>query len=194
MTDQPQSSDPKSWVDQYGEYLFRYALARTRDPQVAEDLVQEAFMAALQARDGFMGRSSERTWLVGILKHKILDYFRKTSRESHSDLADNMTPTLEDMFDNQGNWKPSAIGPKDWGEDPNQILERKEFWDVLAHCVGELPSRHARAFSLREIDDLNSEEVCKVLNVSTTNLWVMLHRARSHLRRCLEIHFLGRKT
>jgi len=192
MVDQTRSSDPESWVDQYGDYLFRYALFRIRDPQVAEDVVQEAFLAALQARDRFTGLSSERTWLAGILKHKILDYFRKTSHESCVDHEERVTQNLEDQFDDQGHWKTPGIGPKEWDEDPSKSLERKEFWDVLTRCLAELPPRHARAFSLREVDDLSSDEICKVLNVSATNLWVVLHRARNHLRRCLENQFMGR--
>jgi RNA polymerase sigma-70 factor (TIGR02943 family) len=188
-------SDPSEWVDLHGDSLFRYALLRTRDPRVAEDLVQETFLAALQDRAQFAGRSSERTWLIGILKHKILDYFRQTSRESTLDSDDQKTTeVVADLFDDQGYWQSPATAPKNWTEDPSQILERKEFWDVLAHCMAALSPRQAQAFSLREIDDLDSEEICKLLNISATNLWVMLHRARSHLRRCLEIHYMGLKA
>lgn len=181
-------------MDLHGDSLFRYALLRTRDPRVAEDLVQETFLAALQNRARFAERSSERTWLIGILKHKIMDYFRQTSRESTLDGDDQATEVVVDLFDDQGHWHAPATAPKNWIEDPSQILERKEFWDVLARCLAALPPRQARAFSLREIDDLDSEEICKLLNISATNLWVMLHRARSHLRRCLEIHYMGLKA
>jgi RNA polymerase sigma-70 factor (ECF subfamily) len=191
MAEQTQSSDPESWVDQYGDYLFRYALFRSRDPQVAEDLVQETFLAALQSRDRFAGKSSEKTWLVSILKHKIMDHFRQSSREAAMDSPDQTAEVTEDAFDHRGNWKSYVTGPKEWSDDPSRILERKEFWDALTRCLAELPPRLARAFALRDIDDLNSGEICKVLNISTTNLWVMLHRARSHLRRCFEIHFMG---
>ncbi|MBI3810351.1 MAG: sigma-70 family RNA polymerase sigma factor [Nitrospirae bacterium] len=178
----------------HGDYLFRWALFRTRDTRIAEDLVQETFLAALQARDRYQGRSSERTWLAGIIKHKIMNYFYKASRERPVQYDEQMNEGSENPFNDQGNWKSSATGPKEWTGDPSQILERKEFWDVLTRCLAELPPRLAHAFSLRELDDLSSEEICKILNVSATNLGVMLYRARSRLRRCLEINSMGLKT
>ena len=187
-------SDPKEWVDLHGDYLFRWARFRTRDTRIAEDLVQETFLAALQAQDHYQGRSSERTWLVGILKHKIMNYFHKASRERPVQYDEQMTEGSENPFNDQGNWKSHTTGPKEWTGDPSQILEQKEFWDVLTRCLAELPPRLAHAFSLREIDDLDSEEICKILNVSATNLGVMLYRARSRLRRCLEINSMGLKT
>ena len=187
-------SDPKEWVVLHGDYLFRWARFRTRDTRIAEDLVQETFLAALQARDRYQGRSSERTWLAGILKHKIMNYFYKASREKPVQYDGQMTDGSENPFNDQGNWQSPAIGPREWTGDPSQILERKEFWDVLTRCLAELPPRLAQAFSLRELDDLDSKEICKILNVSATNLGVMLYRARSRLRRCLEINSMGLKT
>ena len=187
-------SDPETWVDQHGDYLFRCALLRVRDPHLAEDIVQETLVAAFQGRERFAGESSERSWLLGILKHKVIDYFRKNSREGPSEDVERLINEQEQAFDGRGNWNRDTFGPKEWTEDPGTILERKEFWDVLKRCISELPPRLARAFSLREIDDLDSEEICKLLNISATNLWVMLHRARSHLRQCLEIHYMGLKA
>lgn len=187
-------SNPEQWVVRYGDYLFRYARFRVWDHRAAEDLVQETLLAALQAQAHFAGQSSERTWLVAILKHKILDHFRKAGRERLVYQDEGLNGTPEDLFDDAGHWKSGMDGPKEWGANPSLILERKEFWDVLQRCLSELPSRMASAFSLREIDDLPSEEICKVLNISATNLGVMLHRARGRLRRCLEIRFIGLRT
>lgn len=187
-------SDPERWVDQYGDYLFRCALLRVRDPRLAEDIVQETLLAAFQGRDRFAGESSERSWLVGILKHKVIDHFRKDSREGPSEDLERLINEQDQAFDDRGHWKRDTAGPKEWTEDPGTILERKEFWDVLKRCVSELPPRMAHAFSLREIDDLSSEEVCKVLNVTATNLWVMLHRGRTRLRRCLEGNYMGLRS
>lgn len=184
-------SDPEQWVDRHGHYLFRCALLRVRDPRLAEDIVQETLLAALQSRERFAGISSERSWLVGILKHKVVDYFRKNSREGLSDEMEQPFNKSEQAFDHMGRWRGEAAAPKEWTEDPGVILERKEFWEVLARCLAELPPRMARAFSLREIDGISSEEICNVLKISPTNLWVILHRARSRLRRCLEVNCMG---
>ncbi len=158
---------------------------------VAEEVVQETFLAALRARERFAGQSSERTWLVGILKHKINDYFRKITREKPAPEGDLAERELSELFDETGRWKTPSTGPKEW-MDPSSALDRQQFWEVMKRCLGELPPRMASAFSLHEIDDMPSEEICTVLNVTKSNLWVMLHRARTHLRQCLEVNYMGR--
>ncbi len=185
-------SDPATWVDQHGDGLFRFALARVRDERLAEELVQETFVAALQARARFTGRSSERSWLVGILKHKLVDQFRKTCRETPTEDVEQMADDLSDeaVFDRDGHWRVDRQAPKDWPADPSRELEQKQFWEVLTRCLGELPPKMAQVFSLRDVDELSAEEVCATLQISQANLWVLLHRARKHLRRCLETkHF-----
>ena len=184
-----QLSKPEQWVDLYGGDLFRYALLRLRDSHLAEDVVQETFLAALRARKSFSGRSSEKTWLFGILKHKIVDRIRRESRERPVEALGTPEDTMRDLFDEKGKWR---VMPGEWSADPSTILERKEFQDVLEKCLENLPPRLGDAFSLREMDGMNSKEVCKVLGVSATNLWVMLYRARMRLRRCLEINWFGK--
>jgi RNA polymerase sigma-70 factor (ECF subfamily) len=186
-----QLSDPETWVDQYENYLFGYAVLRLRDRKLAEDMVQETFLAALGARDHFAGQSSERTWLVGILKHKILNQIRKSSREQTIDDVEFSIIEMEEFFDKMGRPKATLT---EWGTDPNMVLEQKEFQEVLEQCISELPSRLATAFSLREMDELSREEICNILNISETNLRVMLHRARMQLRLCLEINWFGLKA
>lgn len=178
--------DPTTWVDEYGDYLFRYAMLMLRDAARAEDAVQETFLAALAARESFSGRSSMKTWLVGILKHKIADQFRRASRENPAEDVEDNAPDLEEPFDEKGRWK---AGPSDWVINPRTILEKKEFWEALQGCLSELPERHSNAFLLREVEDLNAREVCDILQITEKNLWVMLYRARMRLRRCLEVNW-----
>ena len=183
--------DPSEWVDRYGDYLFRYAMLRLRDRSAAEDLVQETFLAALKGRETFSGGSSEATWLVGILKHKIADHFRRQAHEvplEEGDLREQPDPSV---FDGSGHW---TSGPIDWGGDPADLYREKKFLDQFAKCLAGLPPNHANAFTLREIEGVDAGEICKILSVSETNLWVILHRARMQLRRCLEIRWFAAKT
>jgi RNA polymerase sigma-70 factor (ECF subfamily) len=187
----PANHDPSEWVDRYGDYLFRYAMLRLRDRSAAEDLVQETFLAALKARDSFSGNSAESTWLVGILKHKIMDHFRRQAREApleDGDLRERHDPSA---FDESGRW---ASGPTAWGGNPADLYREKKFLDQLTKCLSGLSPNHANAFTLREIEGADTGEICKVLNVTETNLWVILHRARMLLRRCLEANWFHKST
>ena len=188
-----QIENPESWVDQYGDFLYHFTLSRIKDPSIAEDLVQETFLAALKARKNFQGRSTARTWLIAILKHKIVDHIRKQVREHTSDKLESMLNTaandpVDSSFNDEGDWR---IRPSKWAIDPMKLYEQKEFMDILYQCLGELPERQAEAFMMREIDGFSTEEICKVLNISATNSWVMLYRARMWLRRCLENSWLS---
>lgn len=182
--------DPTRWVDAYGDMLFRYALVRLRDRELAEDVVQETFLSALKSRHSFAGRSSERTWLVGILKHKIIDTLRKRSRERPVEKSTTLDILIDEDFNHQGRWKS---GPAPWTTDSAILYEQKAFWKVLEACLSDLPERLAEAFSLKELQEMESEELCKVLGITPTNLWVMLHRARHRLRGCLETNWFDRK-
>jgi RNA polymerase sigma-70 factor (ECF subfamily) len=192
-----QLSNPERWVDQHAEYLYRYALLRLQDRELAEDIVQETFLAALQARDKFEGRSSERTWLIGILKHKIIDYFRKACRENPLDYTELLTYKQEDAFEGTGKWVghwKEELGPIAWASDPNTVLEQREFWEIFNSCLSALPSRLAQVFMLREMEGLSTEEICQILNISAANLSVMLHRARMKLRHSLEVKYFRPKS
>ena len=187
--------DPADWVDRHGDYLFRYALARVRDRSLAEDLVQEALLAALQSLGAYAGRSAERTWLTGILKHNILDHFRRASRQTALDESDEARLEHEELFQREGEWAghwDRARGPADWRATPADLFERGEFRDALARCLAGLPARAASAFTLREMEGLSGEEVCAALGISASNLWVTLHRARMHLRHCVESNWFRR--
>ncbi len=180
------SPDLMHWVDRHGDCLFRYALARVHRTDLAEDLVQEAFLAALRGRDKFTGASSERTWLIGILKHKLGDNLRRQHREQPvSAIASDVW--IDELFDARGHWKKA---PAPW-TNPGAAFENAEFWSTLSACLGKLPRRLASAFCLREIDELGNPEICAALGISATNLGVMLHRARLRLWHCLDIHWFG---
>jgi RNA polymerase sigma-70 factor (ECF subfamily) len=176
-------SEPGGWVSQHGDALFSYALLRGRRREVAEDLVQETLLAALRAREGFSGRSSERTWLIGILRHKIIDHVRGAARARATGEADLAEETLKGSFDGSGVWK---IKLARWSCDPAELFENEEFWDMFHKCVHELPPRLDDAYSLRELEGLEMKEICEILGISASNLAVRLHRARLHLRQCLE--------
>jgi len=184
----PASSNPSEWVDRYGDYLFRYAMLRVRDRSAAEDMVQETFLAALNSRGSFSGGSSEATWLVGILKHKIADHYRHQAREAPLEGEDLSEHPDAGNFDGAGHW---TAGPAEWGGNPADLYRQGEFLEQFRKCLSGLSPNHANAFTLREIEGLGTAEVCKVLNVTETNLWVILHRARGLLRRCLETRWFG---
>ena len=183
-TDDP---DPEGWVDRHGDSLYRFALLRLRAPDLAADVVQETFLEALRARAAFEGRSSERTWLVGILKHKIADHFRRSKR---SPSAANGQGPDEAEFDRRGRWR---VVPAPWDGEPSRDVETREFWEVFARCLAKLPEGLADAFLLRELDGLSSEEVQQHLGISPANLWARLHRSRLLLRGCLESGWFGRQ-
>lgn len=153
-------------------------------------MVQETLLAALKARRGFAGRSTERTWLIGILKNKLVDHLRKRSREQPvGDLADT-DGGIDAMFDAGGHWKTP---PSAW-DNPSEALQQKQFWAILTQCLDALPTRHAQVFTVCEIDGLDNAEACKVFGIAATNVWVILHRARLRLRQCLETHWFGREA
>src|SRR3569833_3526854 len=182
-------SIPDVWLDLHGDALFRYALLRLRDTMLAEDMVQETLLAAMQARARYSGASSERTWLIGILKHKIVDHLRKAHRETPA--GDALAAHLAGLFDEHGHWRID-IAP--WSA-PDRAFEQREFWRIFAECIEHLPRRLAAALMLRELDGLDSAAMCKDLGIVTTNsLWVILSRARLRLRQCLDAHWFQRDT
>jgi len=180
-------SEPERWLDEHGSALYSFALLHIRDTHRAEDLVQETLLAALGSREKFHGDSSIRTWLIGILKHKIIDQFRRQAREgSTSNSADDVFDAvekkqIEDTFTDTGSWSNSIA---EWG-NPEQDLFRKEFWVFIERCTAGLSPKMARLFILRDLWGLETEEVCKELSITPTNLWTTLHRARLGMRQCL---------
>jgi RNA polymerase sigma-70 factor (ECF subfamily) len=184
-----QKLDPEHWLENHGNYLYRYALVRLRNPELAEEKVQETFVGALQTRDGFQGRASERTWLTSILRRKIFDHFKKINRERAYDDTVLDKVSLESHSDRKGRW---IAGPNSgWYWEPDRSLRQKEFLDILHRCLLEIPHRQAQVFILREVDGHRGEEICALLGISRTNLGVMMFRARMRLRRLIEREWFG---
>ena len=172
-----------AWADKHLDALYGYAFQRVRHAQTAEDLVHETFLAAIQNYRKFKGRSSEVTWLIGILRHKIADHFRCQAALSGEKEQAEEDERVAARFNDRGGWAPK---PGVWEGDPAQLAEKEEFWDTLKNCLGALPEPLAHAFVMREMEEQDPDEVCRTLEISSSNLWVRLHRARLRLRDCLE--------
>lgn len=174
--------------------LFRYALLQLHDSQLAEDMVQETLLAAWQSSATFEGKAELRTWLIGILKHKMADHWRRCARETplpelfHGDEDDGESDE-DDFFMANGHWNG---GPKTWA-DPEASLKQQEFWAIYEVCQNNLPPKMANAFMLRELVGLEADEVCREAGLSEANYWVMMHRARLRLRECLEVRWFNNK-
>lgn len=184
------SPNPASWVDDHGDCLFRFALMRLRDASLAEDVVQETLLSAIQAVSSYSGNATERTWLIGILKHKIIDHYRKNNKQVQLTEEDTDLSGTERFFERPDKWDGHwavPLRPVDPEQSPEEVIERGEFWDVMKACLSALPDRVANVFTLREMDGLTTEEICDALGLSSSNFWVIMHRARMQLRRCIEI-------
>jgi RNA polymerase sigma-70 factor (ECF subfamily) len=175
--------DFRAQLEALRPYLLRYANLQLRDAASAEDAVQEALLAALAGQASFAGRANLRTWLTGILKHKIVDAIRRQAREPVvSAEADEEVADIDDLFTERGHWNER---PAAWG-DPDGALEQAQFFRALETCLERLPSRTARVFMLREHLGLETGEICKELEITPTHCWVLLYRARMTLRECLQ--------
>lgn len=186
-------ADPEALqIEAHRGYLMRYATLQLRDAAAAEDVVQDTLLAALKGGARYEGRASVRTWLTGILKHKIIDHLRRQAREQPLErpdaLAQDPDAELADaVFAEDGHWSES---PGKWSV-PERSLESKQFWAVLESCIRIMPPRTARVFVMREVLELSTEEICKELGITATNCWVTLHRARLALRGCLETRWFS---
>jgi RNA polymerase sigma-70 factor (ECF subfamily) len=179
----PVSTNPEAWQKQHGSALARYAMMRLHDPILAEEAIQETYLAALKARASFLGLSTERTWLVGILKHKIVDLMRKHVREKPLSEEELLARMEADPRAHAGLWPD---GQSSWRQDPVRCQERAEIRKTLAECLEEMPRRQGEVFAMRELGHLSSGEICSAMGITETNLWVMLHRARLRLRSLLQ--------
>ena len=183
--------DPAGWLDRYGDTLYRYAFSRLRDREAAEEVVQESFVSALKAIDQYAGRGSESAWLMGILKRKIIDFVRRRNRMLSGSDDDSTGDPSETLFDQIGHWRTD---PRLFGDDPGAGIESEEFRAALGDCLDGIPQKQRDVFTLREFEELSSEEICKELDITPSNLWVLLHRARLRLADCLKSKWLAEET
>jgi RNA polymerase sigma-70 factor (ECF subfamily) len=181
-------TNPQIWIERYRESLFKYALIRLRDADLAEESIQETFLAALQSRKGYQGLATEKTWLISILKRKIYDHFRRIGRDRQFKVPFPMERSSNDVFDRRG---IPALKSRIWLSDPSMVYEQKEFLKILKQALSVLPGRTAQAFILRDVIELSSEEICEFMDISICNLYVMVHRARKRLRYDLQLHWLN---
>lgn len=180
--------DVNRWLDEHGDALFRYARSHVRRRELAEDLVQETFLAAVKSSEPFRSESSVRTWLISILRRKIVDHYRKRSAApDHEPETFQGSPEHDRNFTSKGTW---AKMPGRW-KTPPEVLENREFWSVFGDCVSKLPAPLASTFKLREMSGLQVEELRSTLALSAGNIRVRLHRARQLLRECLEKNWFG---
>jgi RNA polymerase sigma-70 factor (TIGR02943 family) len=189
--------EPGCWVKLFGDYLFSYALLKVGNREAAEDLVQETFFSAVKSKDTFNGESSEKTWLVAILKNKIIDHYRKKDvlKNASGYLAETEEAFSEHFFDRaNGHWR-SGSAPQLWAESADSGINTLEFNMVLQACIQKMPLRLAPVFLARFVDDEDAEEICKVHKISPSNYWVIIHRAKVLIRSCLETNwFLSKKV
>jgi len=178
-------------VEEHGDYLLRYALRHFPQRDQAEELVQDTFVAALEAAGRFEGRSTPRTWLTSILRFKIIDRIRLKSRNAQISIDEIAQDNLQSFFNKGGEWSKQAE-PLSWRQSPDALIQQRDFLTTLRNCLDKLPQLIKHAFLLREIDELQTEEICNSLGITATNLRVMLFRGRLYLRQCLDLNWLGK--
>ena len=184
----------RSWVEDWSDKIYSWALYKTNSKENAEDLVQETFMAAFQSVEKFKEESSPKTWLFGILNNKIADHFRKVYRQPVVNESDRNSEGGKDFlntfFDANDSWIKEQR-PKQWGED-SHLLDNPEFVKTLGECMNELPSKWFAAINLKYLEEKKGEQICQELEITPTNFWQILHRAKLQLRKCLEDHWFKR--
>lgn len=180
-------ANPLIWVEKYADYLYGFAMSRLRDEDVAKDLVQDTFLAGLQQLQRFEGNSNEKTWLTAILKNKIADFYRKNASRGLKDLKiTEAEGEQQDFFDAEsGHWNEQYY-PKAFGLEVGNPLLMKELGVILNDCLTKLPGLWFSVFSMKHIDDLESELICTELKLTASNFWVIMHRTKLNLRACLQ--------
>jgi RNA polymerase sigma-70 factor (ECF subfamily) len=174
--------DPTKWIDKYADYLYNYTIVRVNDDEVAKDIISETFLAGLQSKDNFKGEASERTWLISILKRKIIDHYRKSnSRKGKAEVR--MFFTNEDGEDE--NWIEQQVSDP-YERNAQETMENSELGISILECLEKLSPKHAAVFKMKTIDNFDTEAICNEFNITPSNLWVIIHRARTAMADCLK--------
>lgn len=176
----PTELDPTRWVDEYGDYLYRYAHSRLRDTNAAEEVVQETFLSGIRFQERFTGAGAERAWLLGILKRKVIDHVRRRNRYDRDGAFDESGDPSNQLFNQNGNWRGGSFP-----DLPDEKVASQEIWGVVKECLEHLPQGQADVFVLSVMEEMETEQICAELNITPSNLWVRLHRARLALARCV---------
>ena len=178
--------DPNNWVSLYSDYLFNYTITRVNDREIAQDLISETFLAGLKSMSNFKGEASERTWLIAILKRKIIDYYRKkNSKKGKAEVRMSYNSDSE----SEGDWLEERVADP-FDKTAEDDMENSELGDAIFKCMSKLPEKQAQVFRMKTILGYETETICNELNITASNLWVIIHRARTALAECLEENWL----
>ncbi|MBJ2173894.1 sigma-70 family RNA polymerase sigma factor [Aureibaculum algae] len=189
MSDENKHSlEPNNWVKEYSDYLYNYTITRIDNHEQAKDIVQETFFSALKAAKNYRGQASERTWLIAILKRKIIDHYRKiNSRKGKAEIKVN----FHEDGDKKGSWLEERV-PQLWDNEAEKQIENTELKSVLDNCINNLPDKYRLVFNLKNVEHYETEEICNELDITASNLWVIIHRARHQLRKCMEDNWFAK--
>lgn len=180
-----QNLNPNNWVHAYSDYLYNYTIARVNDKVVAEDIVQDTFLAGLKSMKNFKGEASERTWLVAILKRKIIDHYRKVnSKKGQAEVKMDFSSDSED----EGNWLEQRVADP-FDKTAEDVMINTELGLAIHNCLEKLPEKQATIFKMKTLQGFETEAICNELNITASNLWVIIHRARTTLAECLKANW-----
>lgn len=173
--------DPNKWIDLYSDYLFNYTIARVSDREKAQDLVQDTFLAGLKSMKNFKGEASERTWLISILKRKIIDHYRKiNSIKGKAEVRINYSDS-----ESEGDWLEERVADP-FDKTAEDTLQNNELGEAIHNCLEKLPQKQADVFKMKTVLGYETEVICNELNITASNLWVIIHRARTAMADCLK--------
>lgn len=186
--------EPTQWLQRYGDYLFNIALLKVNNTAQAEDLVQETLLSAFKAREGFKGVSTEKTWLTSILNNKIIDYYRKKGSQKNSAtyLQETEAAFTEQFFESGEGVTPHWLdqtAPNNWGTGADQKINQQEFYKILQACIQKMPPKLSSVFIAKFMDETETDIICKEFELSSSNYWVIIHRAKVLMRSCLETNW-----
>lgn len=181
--------NPVDWVSKYSDELFGFAFFRVSNEETARDLIQDTFLSALRNQDSFKGEISEKNWLYFILKNKIIDHYRKNAKTPLTRINDQQNE--DEFFDESGHWKKELL-PNPFSQAVNSQQHSFEFYEILEKCKKKLTEIQINLFSMKFLDEMESEEICKELEISSSNYWVLIHRIKLKIRKCIEKLFYGK--